>query len=224
MCTTHKHGWAKPLLWLYEVNRGSRSAEALGSHDMLHRVVLVRSAQSIDRLPEALRNSNVIKMTVAEAKGLEFDDVFLLDFFNDSPAEWRNLNNFVAELEEIEETQGSKKLPAGSPLVDVRIKPSALLVLPLWQQYHTQSSIHSLLRPCNAFACGPRTGKGCCTEDIIENRLPCITAAACKCSCVQKFLVSRLGSPPRSHSKKHSEVSAHTVSRRGNKLTPATVL
>ncbi len=160
MCTTHKHGWAKPLLWLYEVNRGSRSAETLGSHDMLHRVVLVRSAQSIDRLPEALRNSNVIKMTVAEAKGLEFDDVFLLDFFNDSPAEWRNLNNFVAELEEIEETQGSKKLPAGSPLVDVRIKPSALHVLPLWQQYHTQSSIHSLLRPCIAIACGPRTGKG----------------------------------------------------------------
>ncbi|DBB04235.1 TPA: hypothetical protein ACH3X1_013259 [Trebouxia sp. C0004] len=84
-----------------------------------HQVVLVRSAQSIDRLPEALRNSNVIKMTVAEAKGLEFDDVFLLDFFNDSTAEWRNLNNFVADLAEIEETQGWKKLPAGSPLVDV---------------------------------------------------------------------------------------------------------
>lgn len=113
-------------------------AEALGSHDMLCRVVLVRSAQSIDRLPEALRNSNVIKMTVAEAKGLEFDDVFLLDFFNDSPAEWRNLNNFVADLEEIEETQGWKKLPAGSPLVDVRNKPCIACAASV-QMYHTQS-------------------------------------------------------------------------------------
>lgn len=95
-------------------------AEALSSRDMMRRVVLVRNAQSVDRLPEALRNSNVIKMTVAEAKGLEFDDVFLLDFFNDSPAEWRNLNNFVVDLEEIEEAQGWKKLPAASPLVNVR--------------------------------------------------------------------------------------------------------
>ncbi len=144
-------------------------AEALGSHDMLRRVVLVRSAQSIDRLPEALRNSNVIKMTVAEAKGLEFDDVFLLDFFNDSPAEWRNLNNFVADLEEIEETQGWKKLPAGSPLVDVRINPAALHVLPLCRCI-THKAVdtalcatgcgYCLFRPCNAVACGSRTGKG----------------------------------------------------------------
>ncbi|KAL0040884.1 hypothetical protein WJX79_008605 [Trebouxia sp. C0005] len=89
-----------------------------------HQVVLVRNAQSVDRLPEALRNSNVIKMTVAEAKGLEFDDVFLLDFFNDSPAEWRNLNNFVVDLEEIEEAQGWKKLPAASPLVNVEAAPA----------------------------------------------------------------------------------------------------
>ena len=112
-------------------------AEALGLSDMLRRVVLVRSAQSIDRLPEALRNSNVIKMTVAEAKGLEFDDVFLLDFFNDSPAEWRNLNNFVADLEDIEETQGWKKLPAGSPLVHVRSKPCCIACAASVQMYHT---------------------------------------------------------------------------------------
>ena len=87
----------------------------------MFRVVLVKSAQSIERLPEALRNSNVIKMTVAEAKGLEFDDVFLLDFFNDSPTGWRVLNNYVAQLEEIEETQGCKKLPAGTPLMDVSL-------------------------------------------------------------------------------------------------------
>lgn len=135
-------------------------AEALSSRDMMRRVVLVRSAQSIDRLPEALRNSNVIKMTVAEAKGLEFDDVFLLDFFNDSPAQWRNLNNFVADLEGIEETQGWKKLPAGSPLVDVTIKPFCIAYAACVQQCHTQSSINSLFRPCNAIASGLKTGKG----------------------------------------------------------------
>ncbi len=58
---------------------------------------------------------------MAQAKGLEFDDVFLWDFFNGSPAEWRPLNNYVAHLEEVEETQGFKQLPAGSPLVAVRL-------------------------------------------------------------------------------------------------------
>ena len=58
-------------------------------------------------------------MTVAQAKGLEFDDVFLWDFFNGSPAEWRPLYNYVAHLAEVEETQGARKLPAGTPLVDV---------------------------------------------------------------------------------------------------------
>lgn len=40
-------------------------------------------------------------MTVPQAKGLEFDDVFLFNFFDDSPAdaaEWRVLNDFVEDL------------------------------------------------------------------------------------------------------------------------------
>ena len=163
-------------------------AEALSSSDMLRRVVLVRSAQSIDRLPEALRNSNVIKMTVAEAKGLEFDDVFLLDFFNDSPAEWRNLNNFVADLEEIEEPQGWKKLPAGSPLADVRIKPFCVAYAACVQQCHTESSITSLFRPCNAIASDLRTGKGAVQRMSLRTiRDVLLIGISDDCRCIQAY-------------------------------------
>ncbi|DBA81851.1 TPA: hypothetical protein ACH3X1_007570 [Trebouxia sp. C0004] len=88
-----------------------------------HQVILGRTADSLDRLPQHLLDSSVIKMTVAQAKGLEFDDVFLWDFFNGSPADWRPLNNYVAHLAEVEETQGARKLPAGTPLVDVEVDP-----------------------------------------------------------------------------------------------------
>lgn len=70
-------------------------------------------------MPQHLRDSNVIRMTVAQSKGLEFDDVFLWDFFSGSPADWRPLNNFTNMLEEVERTEGARKLPAGSPLVEV---------------------------------------------------------------------------------------------------------
>ena len=159
-------------------------AEALGSSEVLRRVVLVRSAQSIDRLPEALRNSNVIKMTVAEAKGLEFDDVFLLDFFNDSPAEWRNLNNFVADLEEIEELQGWKKLPAGSPLVDVRIKPCYIACAASVQKHDTQSCRYCFaydtlwILPLQTLQCHCmwfKDRQSRCTEDLTANSLTCLT-------------------------------------------------
>ena len=84
-----------------------------------HQVILGRSAESLKDLPPHLRESNVLQMTVAQSKGLEFDDVFLWDFFNGSQAEWRPLNNYVAHLQEVEETDGHKKLPAGTPLVEV---------------------------------------------------------------------------------------------------------
>ena len=60
-------------------------------------------------------------MTVAQAKGLEFDDVFLWDFFNESPADWRPLNNFTIQLNKIAEEQGVRELPAGTPLVEVSL-------------------------------------------------------------------------------------------------------
>jgi hypothetical protein len=38
-----------------------------------HQVVLVRSMDSVDRLPPGLRDSNALVLTVPQAKGLEFD-------------------------------------------------------------------------------------------------------------------------------------------------------
>ena len=84
-----------------------------------HQVILGRSAESLKDLPPHLRESNVLQMTVAQSKGLEFDDVFLWDFFNGSQAEWRPLNNYVAHLQEVQETHGHRKLPAGTPLAEV---------------------------------------------------------------------------------------------------------
>ena len=39
-----------------------------------HQVIIVRTLESIKRLPEEIRNSNAIFLTVPQAKGLEFDD------------------------------------------------------------------------------------------------------------------------------------------------------
>ena len=57
-----------------------------------HQVIIVRTAEAKKTLPSELKGA--IVLTVFEAKGLEFDDVFLIDFFKDSPAtedEWRSI-------------------------------------------------------------------------------------------------------------------------------------
>ncbi|GFH16322.1 uncharacterized protein HaLaN_12717, partial [Haematococcus lacustris] len=67
-----------------------------------NQVILVRSMQDKEKLPPEIQASNAIVMTVPQAKGLEFDDVFLLDFFTNSPApaaEWRVLNAFMEDLQ-----------------------------------------------------------------------------------------------------------------------------
>lgn len=57
-------------------------------------------------------------MTVPQAKGLEFDDVFLFNFFHDSPAdasEWRVLNGFVEELkQQVEDSREGGKVRVAS--------------------------------------------------------------------------------------------------------------
>ncbi|EFJ46513.1 hypothetical protein VOLCADRAFT_118102 [Volvox carteri f. nagariensis] len=65
-----------------------------------HQVILVRTMASVAQLPQDIQDSNAIIMTVPQAKGLEFDDVFIVDFFNDSDAnsEWRVLSSYLAEL------------------------------------------------------------------------------------------------------------------------------
>ena len=82
---------------------GGRGALAPGPADWVRtegrtatarQVVLVRTKEAEARLPAALRDGVALVMTVAQSKGLEFDDVFLFDFFRDSPAtkgQWRAL-------------------------------------------------------------------------------------------------------------------------------------
>lgn len=63
-----------------------------------HQVVLTRRIDS--NLPSAIRNSNGLIMTIPQAKGLEFDDVLLFNFFADSQAKdaWRVLMTYLDEL------------------------------------------------------------------------------------------------------------------------------
>lgn len=99
-------------------------------------------------LPPHLKDSNVLQMTVAQSKGLEFDDVFLWDFFNGSKAEWRPLNNYVAHLEEVQSAHGHKKLPAGTPWLR---SPTACLTpctLSLHDLYIQASSSRALYLCC----------------------------------------------------------------------------
>ncbi|KAL4457799.1 hypothetical protein ABPG75_012664 [Micractinium tetrahymenae] len=84
-----------------------------------NQVVLRRSLAS--EVPPFLAKIDAVVMTVPQAKGLEFNDVFILNFFADSPCkeEWRILLQYLAELEEKEKKLGPEALPFGKPLLDV---------------------------------------------------------------------------------------------------------
>ena len=62
-----------------------------------HQVILVRNQEAKARLPRAF--DACLAMTILESKGLEFDDVFIWDFFADSRAdsEWRVLLSFLGK-------------------------------------------------------------------------------------------------------------------------------
>ncbi|XP_033629676.1 TPR and ankyrin repeat-containing protein 1-like isoform X2 [Asterias rubens] len=63
-----------------------------------HQVILVANEDAIEKLPAELQVGLV--MTIFEAKGLEFDDVLLYNFFKDSPAdkEWRVITEYLNDL------------------------------------------------------------------------------------------------------------------------------
>ena len=70
-------------------------------------MVLVRDQAAKDSLPPELQSA--LTLTIFESKGLEFDDVFLFNFFSDSPADertwrvitsvWMQRNGRVAGLD-----------------------------------------------------------------------------------------------------------------------------
>ena len=67
-----------------------------------HQVILVRNQAAKELLPQEFNGCLV--MTVLESKGLEFDDVFLWNFFADSKAskEWRLVLSYLTENNEAE--------------------------------------------------------------------------------------------------------------------------
>ncbi|XP_070247829.1 TPR and ankyrin repeat-containing protein 1 isoform X1 [Myotis yumanensis] len=83
-----------------------------------HQVILVANEMAKEKIPEELGLALVL--TVYEAKGLEFDDVLLYNFFTDSEAykEWKIISSFTPSSPDSRETSG--------PLIDVPLdKPSS---------------------------------------------------------------------------------------------------
>eukprot|EP00742_Colponemidia_sp_Colp-10_P005402 GILJ01005771.1.p1 GENE.GILJ01005771.1~~GILJ01005771.1.p1 ORF type:complete len:2593 (-),score=466.03 GILJ01005771.1:108-7886(-) len=65
-----------------------------------NQVILVRDQQAKDKLPEILRHA--LCMTIYEAKGLEFDDVILYNFWQDSALDestWQVIRKVYGDLE-----------------------------------------------------------------------------------------------------------------------------
>ncbi|NWW88824.1 TRNK1 protein, partial [Rhynochetos jubatus] len=79
-----------------------------------HQVVLVANDTAKEKIPEEL--SLALVLTVYEAKGLEFDDVLLYNFFTDSEAskEWKIISSYTPDSE----VQVGNKLLIEMPLED----------------------------------------------------------------------------------------------------------
>ncbi|XP_063308114.1 TPR and ankyrin repeat-containing protein 1 [Pelobates fuscus] len=76
-----------------------------------HQVILVKNELAKERIPEEL--SLALVLTIYEAKGLEFDDVLLYNFFTDSeaPKEWKIISSFKPALHEIEDKRTIIEVP-----------------------------------------------------------------------------------------------------------------
>ncbi|KAM5191184.1 TPR and ankyrin repeat-containing protein 1 isoform 2-T2 [Callospermophilus lateralis] len=89
-----------------------------------HQVILVANEMAKEKIPEELGLALVL--TVYEAKGLEFDDVLLYNFFTDSEAykEWKIISSFTPSSSDSREENW--------PLVEVPLeKPSSSQTRPL---------------------------------------------------------------------------------------------
>ncbi|KAM5280423.1 TPR and ankyrin repeat-containing protein 1 isoform 2-T2 [Ctenodactylus gundi] len=81
-----------------------------------HQVILVANEMAKEKIPEELGLALVL--TVYEAKGLEFDDVLLYNFFTDSEAykEWKIISSFIPPSDSRVENQ---------PLIEVPLEKSS---------------------------------------------------------------------------------------------------
>jgi len=61
-------------------------------------IIIVRDEETRDSLQSNLRSNSII-FTILESKGMEYDDVYIYDFFSSSPyfSEWRTLDVLLPE-------------------------------------------------------------------------------------------------------------------------------
>ncbi|KAM4705098.1 TPR and ankyrin repeat-containing protein 1 [Rhinophrynus dorsalis] len=98
-----------------------------------HQVILVTNEIAKEKIPEEL--SLALVLTIYEAKGLEFDDVLLYNFFTDSeaPKEWRIISSFKPVSYLNEERQ---------PLIEV---PLDITSTPASRQLTMNPELHKML-------------------------------------------------------------------------------
>ncbi|CAD8153493.1 unnamed protein product [Paramecium pentaurelia] len=90
------------LSYIQEFFINERKAVEFGCNQ----AIIVKDQESKGKLPQELQNALVL--TIYEAKGLEFDDVILYNFFNDcttSLEEWRSLNELEVQSVYMSEEQ-----------------------------------------------------------------------------------------------------------------------
>uniref|UniRef100_A0A6I8QS52 Tetratricopeptide repeat and ankyrin repeat containing 1 n=1 Tax=Xenopus tropicalis TaxID=8364 RepID=A0A6I8QS52_XENTR len=98
-----------------------------------HQVILVKNESAKERIPEEL--SLALVLTIYEAKGLEFDDVLLYNFFTDSEAfkEWRIISTFSPESHSNVESQ---------PLIEISMDK---VCMPVNRQLTMNPELHKML-------------------------------------------------------------------------------
>ena len=91
MLNVYKNNLSINLFFLSVQQEGSRIE--FGAHQ----VILVRNDEAKSKIPEEFVSDKDWILTVQEAKGLEFDDVLVYNFFTDSDAhdEWRVVSNYT---------------------------------------------------------------------------------------------------------------------------------
>ncbi|KAI0791850.1 hypothetical protein C8Q75DRAFT_57350 [Abortiporus biennis] len=92
------HGWGQDTVRYEQFLFGASGDHIEFGH---HQCILVRDAAARDKLKSEVGEIGII-MTIYDSKGLEFDDVLLYNFFEDSPvqlARWRVVLNAIASDE-----------------------------------------------------------------------------------------------------------------------------
>ncbi|CAD8091856.1 unnamed protein product [Paramecium primaurelia] len=99
-----------------------------------NQVIIVKDQDSKSKLPIELQN--ILCLTIYEAKGLEFDDVILFNFFHDSTAsikEWESLNDLEPQVEYLKKIDYEKYITNHQTEVIASSKQKNNELVEVWQ-------------------------------------------------------------------------------------------